>query len=204
MSEINGVAHRVVRAVNGDRLAMGELFAEHYEALARHLLPRIPESRRGEIGADDLIQESFVHAMRSIQHLEIRTSEGFKAWLIRIVDNELQNRLRSIHRVKRGSGAQVAHLQDFTVNVLRADGAPADETPSGGERRREAASQVQSKVSDLPPEQRDAVRLHYLGNSSIAATGQAMKKSPGAIRGLLQRARMALRKSLDSFSTGDR
>jgi RNA polymerase sigma-70 factor, ECF subfamily len=200
VTKANGVVERIVQAAHGDRAAIGDLLAEHHDAIARHLLPRIPESRRGEISVEDVIQDSYVQVVSCIQQLEIRTPEGFKAWLIRIVDNELQSRLRSIHRSKRGGGRSVAQLEADPAGIVQSGRASADETPSCHEQRREAVSAVQSKVDDLSTEQRDAVRLHYLGGKSVAATAQEMKQSSGAIRGLLQRARLALRKSLASVS----
>ena len=205
MSEpTNYDSSRIILAANGDRLALGQLLAAQYESLARHLLPRIPESRRAEISVEDLIQESYLHAIRAIEQLEIQTPEGFKAWLVSIVDNELQCRLRSVHRVKRGRGQLVAHLDELAVLAARADGTNQDETPSMAPRSREAVMAVQRKVADLSCEQGEAVRRHYLDTQSIDATARAMNRSPGAIRGLLQRARRVLRKSLGVFWRGER
>ena len=194
---------RIILAANGDRLALGQLLAEHYEPLARHLLPRIPESRRAEISVDDLIQESYLHAIRGIEQLEIQTPEGLKAWLISIVDNELQCRLRGVQRVKRGRGRIAAHLDD-SATAARADGTNNDETPSFAQRSREDVSAVQMAVANLAGQQSEAVRRHYLDGQSIVETARAMDQSQGAIRGLLQRARQALKKSLGLLWRGER
>ena len=41
----------------------------------------------------------------------------------------------------------------------------------------------------LPDDQREAVRLRYLGGQSLEETAKEMQRSPGAVRGLLHRAR---------------
>ncbi len=45
----------------------------------------------------------------------------------------------------------------------------------------------------LPDDQREAIRLRYLSGRSLEETAAAMQRSPGAVRGLVQRAKQALR-----------
>jgi RNA polymerase sigma-70 factor (ECF subfamily) len=204
MSLMDGPSDLIVRAVKGDHLALGQLLVEHHDWLANRLLAHIPMWLRSEISPDDVIQESYVNVIRSIGQLDTRTIAGLRAWLASIVDNELLDRLRNHQCLKRGHGRLAAHLEEWDAERIDGDRLARDESPSGSERRREAVAAVEMKVSDLPAEQREAVRLHYLGTETIATTANTMRRSPAAVRGLLQRARCALRKTLAAFSRGDR
>jgi RNA polymerase sigma-70 factor (ECF subfamily) len=70
------------------------------------------------------------------------------------------------------------------------------ETPSRQAVRIETEQAVRVSVAALPEDQRAAVNLHHLEGKSIAETAQSMHRSPGAIRGLLRRARQSLRQLL--------
>jgi RNA polymerase sigma-70 factor (ECF subfamily) len=73
-------------------------------------------------------------------------------------------------------------------------------TPSGNAARQEAVRAVQVGLAELPSAQREAVMLHHLDGRSVDETAAAMDRSPGAVRGLLQRARQSLREALGRSS----
>jgi len=55
---------------------------------------------------------------------------------------------------------------------------------------------VQVGIAGLPDDQREAIWLHHLSGKSIEETAAAMDRTPASVRGLLQRARQALRDAL--------
>jgi RNA polymerase sigma factor (sigma-70 family) len=73
-------------------------------------------------------------------------------------------------------------------------------TPSGHAARNEAVQAVRVGLAGLPSAQRKAIKLHHLDGRSLDETAAEMERSPGAVRGLLQRARQSLRQSLGRSS----
>jgi RNA polymerase sigma factor (sigma-70 family) len=74
-------------------------------------------------------------------------------------------------------------------------------TPSRSAARREAVRAVQVGIAALPEDQREAVRQHLLEGKSLAETGSAMGRSPGAVSALIHRAKKQLREALGRAST---
>ena len=73
-------------------------------------------------------------------------------------------------------------------------------TPSGNAARNEAVHAVRVGLAGLPSAQREAIQLHDLDGRSLGETAAKMDRSPGAVRGLLQRARQSLRQTLGRSS----
>jgi DNA-directed RNA polymerase specialized sigma24 family protein len=67
------------------------------------------------------------------------------------------------------------------------------ETPSQCAAQREAITAVQMGMSALPRDQRDAIRMHCIEQRTLDETAATMQRSPGAIRGLVQRGKLTLR-----------
>ena len=66
-------------------------------------------------------------------------------------------------------------------------------SPSSQAGRNEAAQAIQIAIQALPPDYRDVIRLRHLEGKSIQEISALMQRSPGAIRGLLDRAKQELR-----------
>jgi DNA-directed RNA polymerase specialized sigma24 family protein len=66
--------------------------------------------------------------------------------------------------------------------------------------RKEAIEAVKQAIASLPEDQRFAVELHFLLGLSIAATCESMRRTEGAVRGLVGRAKKSMRVSLGRSS----
>lgn len=187
------------RAVAGDRSALELLLLAHYDRLAARIDRALPNSIRSQIGVDDVLQDTFVQAFRDIGGLALSGERAFAAWLDTVADHRLQDALRRARRKKRGGefrpadpcaprGSQWMPL----VEMLGSDGG----TPSQYAAQHEAMLAVQVGMSALPVDQREAIRMHCLDRLSLDETAEAMQRSPGAVRGLVQRGKVALRECL--------
>ena len=73
----------------------------------------------------------------------------------------------------------------------------ADQTsPSLQAERNEQLLRMASALGALPPDQRDAVVLHFLNELSLAEVGKRLGRSQGAAVGLIQRGLKAMRAAL--------
>jgi RNA polymerase sigma-70 factor (ECF subfamily) len=189
-----------VRAIRGDRVALERLLLAQYTRLWQHITSKLKGRLAALLSADDIVQETFVQAIRDIHNCESRTERSFAAWLNTIADHRLLDIARKLNRKKRGGGIAEAHgpVGDTSdsmaelVEMLSTGG----RTPSQSAARHEAIQAIQVAIAALPDDQREAVRLHHLDGKSIDETAVVMGRTPGAVRGLLQRARRALRDAL--------
>ena len=199
MSTSSSIDQLLAEAVAGDPAALERLLLAHYERVAAQIGRLLPDDLRSQL-SDDVLQETFVQAFRDIGGIEPAGEQAFRVWLDTIAEHRVQDALRRAGRKKRGgdfrrvgdvagaSGSQWLPL----VELLGTDGG----TPSQFAAQQEAIQAVQVGVSALPDDQRDAIRMHCLERLSLEETGEAMDRSPGAIRGLVQRGKTALRACL--------
>jgi RNA polymerase sigma-70 factor (ECF subfamily) len=186
-------------AVAGDSVALERLLLDHYDRLAERIGRQLPAELRSQLGVEDILQETFVQVFRDIRAFEPSGEPAFIGWLQSIADHRLQDALRRAGRKKRGGdfqrAAEPAGVDSHWLPLVELLGGDAD-TPSQCAAQHEAISAVQVGMSALPPDQREAIHLHCLEGRSLEETAAAMGRSPGAIRGLVQRGKMALRACL--------
>ena len=146
----------------GDEQAAAELVRRHARALARFL------SGAGAVEADldDLVQDTFIRAFRSVG--KFRGQCQFRTWLLTIGGNVLKDAAR---RAKRAKLVPLEH-------ELAATGGDPHERAVAGE----AEGRLQECLRRLPRLQREVFLLRAqqgLGYQEIAA---ALGTTPGAAR----------------------
>jgi RNA polymerase sigma-70 factor (ECF subfamily) len=190
-------------AVDGDRLATGRLLLSHAPSLSRFIAARLPSDVAAIVSAEDVLQDTFVAAFRDIRKFEPRDKKSFRAWLSAIAERQVLSNIDRLRAQKRGgrrrqirpSGEHVSSLIDLVEQL-----SDSCDRPSSRAAKREAVLAVQIGLAALPQPQQDAIRLRHLDGKSIAETSVVMGRPPGAIRGLLQRARKSLRETLGRSS----
>lgn len=165
----NSDAELVAAACGGD-LDSFRLLYERYHGMA----VGIARSRLGDRHlAEDAAQEAFAVACRGLHSL--RDGTRFPAWLAKICRRTATRMARA-----QPSGQSLRHE-------------PAD-------RRADEAAAKRTRVADalarLPPAAREVVQLHYFSGLSYEEIARALKTTPQAIHGRLQRARRVLASEL--------
>ncbi|MBI2918662.1 MAG: sigma-70 family RNA polymerase sigma factor [Chloroflexi bacterium] len=123
--------------------------------------------------AEDAVQEALIKMWRHLPSL--RLQENFKAWLVRIVSNEV----RQQYRKKRVP----------TVSLEEADGIGGD--PDEAEAtalRNEERIIVSNALEVLPDEQYEAVMLRYYADLTVPEIARAMRCREGTVKSRLSRA----------------
>jgi RNA polymerase sigma-70 factor (ECF subfamily) len=194
----------VRNATCGDRMALQQLLLLHYTPLARRISATLPPALQGSVGAEDILQETFIHAIHDIGGFDPLEWRSFGAWLMTVADNRIRDAIKRSERKKRGGHCRRARnprddhgssIVDL-IDILAAD----SKTPSRSVARDEAVKAIQVAVASLPEDYRQAVRLRYLEGMRLSEVATAMRRSPGAIRGLLDRAKQQLRDALGRAS----
>ena len=167
------------------RVRAGET-AAYAELVTRHA----PVARRLAVlsgagsDADDVVQEAFVKAYRSLS--SFRDGAEFRPWLLRIVINECRN----LHRGQsRRSGRELRVVREHVRLVTGSD--PAEVAVS--EERREA---LLAAIRTLPEELRAVVTCRYLLELSETEAAESLDIPKGTVKSRLRRGLAQLREEL--------
>jgi RNA polymerase sigma-70 factor (ECF subfamily) len=204
MSTDGGQGELIERATAGDQKALQQLLWTHYPGLLRHIAPKLDGDLQRLVDVNDVIQETFIRAIRDIDNCQARSDESFAAWLKVIADHRLRDIIRGLYRQKRGgnrrpatapAGGSASSLVQL-VDLIPDRGATASKVIA----RNEVIKAMQVGIAGLPDDQREAVRLRYLEGRSIEETAGKMGRTTAAVNGLVRRAKEALRQVLDRSS----
>lgn len=176
-------AEIVERVLAGDRDAFG-LLIDRYRDTARRLAYRILHVRAE---AEDIVQDALLHAFLDLR--ELRARDRFVAWLLGIVVNLARSRLRARRETP---------VEDWAGGRAVAGLLWIDAEPSPAERQeaRELHDRVWKALGELPPEQQDAVQLHYVEGLRVWEIAALVGVPPGTVKARLHRARGRLRRLL--------
>jgi RNA polymerase sigma factor (sigma-70 family) len=88
----------VVRAREGDRLAVEALLQRSIPSLKRFAHGRLPAAARGTLDTGDLVQETVLHVLRRLDTFEPRHVGAMQAYLRQSVINRIRDEVRRIGR----------------------------------------------------------------------------------------------------------
>ena len=158
--------------------AWRELYRETAPSVDRYL------RARGLRDADDVVGETFVNVVRSIDRFE-GSEIAFRAWVFAIARNVATDELR---RVIRHPSAPAS------VEELEAHG------PRGDVEREAMAALVSDRIGRLldalTTDQRDVLLLRIIGGLSIDQVAAAVGRKPGAVKMLQARGLAAIRREI--------
>jgi RNA polymerase sigma-70 factor (ECF subfamily) len=174
----------VARARRGDAAAFEELVRRHQRrvyAVARRIV-------RAHDVADDVSQEAFVRAWRSLDRFE--AGRPFAPWICRIAANLAINHVRSPRGREEG-------LPEGPAEAPARDGGPL-----GAVLDAEAGRVLDAAVAALPAEQRAVFVLRAVEEMSYEAIAETLSLSPGTVMSRLFRAREKLARALGPYLGG--
>jgi RNA polymerase sigma-70 factor (ECF subfamily) len=88
----------VLRAREGDRLAVEALLQRSIPSLRRFAHGRLPAAARGSLDTGDLVQETVLHVLRRLDTFEPRHVGAMQAYLRQSVMNRIRDEVRRIGR----------------------------------------------------------------------------------------------------------
>jgi RNA polymerase sigma-70 factor (ECF subfamily) len=153
---------------------------------------------RNRTEAEDLVQETFVKALRFYDHFERGTN--IKAWLFRVQYNTFVNRYR---RGVRERDAQSNLARDLaTDTAIGQEALRALVDPEAGVLRPMLARELGAAMAELPEEQRVVIALADVEGLSYKEIAAAVGCPIGTVMSRLHRARRALREHLVAHAGG--
>jgi RNA polymerase sigma-70 factor, ECF subfamily len=88
----------VIRAREGDRVAVEALLERCLPSLKRWAHGRLPLAARGSLDTSDLVQETVLHVLRRLDHFQPRHVGAMQAYLRQSVINRIRDEVRRISR----------------------------------------------------------------------------------------------------------
>jgi RNA polymerase sigma-70 factor (ECF subfamily) len=178
MEQEEGLARR---AREGDRAAFEELVRRTSRLVYSRLYLETGDVQQ----AEDLVQETYLRAFRSIRQLQ--EPAGFRRWLLAIAQTVAIDSFRRAGRLRRTAPLRTGQ------GVLENVAAPAED--AGAAERRE---KVRSVLQSLPEEYRLPLTLRYVAGADYETITMQLDLGPGALRGLLYRGLQLLRRAVKS------
>ena len=187
-------AQLVASALAGSQEAFRELVVR-FERPVYSLIARMVQD---SATAEDLAQEAFVKAYRSLRTYD--ASRKLSSWLFKIAHNTAIDHLRR-HTLETVSleAPQDEEGRGGLAAVLSDDSA---EDPAAAAERRDMARSLERAISRLRPEYREAVVLFYLEGASYQEICDATGLPLGTVKTNLHRARKELAAEMSALGWG--
>ena len=175
----------VTAATRGDSDAFAMLVMRH-----EHSARRLAGALIGSSEADDVAQDAFVRAYRSLA--TFRAGSPFKPWLLRIVVNQAANHRRTSARRER---------REAFVGRLRwsEPSDPSDIAVTSDDHKR-----LETALASLPERDRQMLVIRYILDYSEAETADVLGCARGTVKSGTSRALTKLRAHTNSTGLRDR
>ena len=177
VTTVSEMAQQVRSAQAGAVAAFGTLVARYQDMAYATAYARLGDAHL----AEDVTQEAMIDAFRKIEAL--RDRRAFGAWLRRIVVTHC-SRMRRRPRAETNGDDAIARMQSN------------DGLPLRTAERSELRERVAAILRTLPPAQREATVMYYVGGKSVAEVAHFLGAEVGAVKKRLHDARRKLEAKL--------
>ncbi len=168
----------ITSAQQGDRLAFGAIIQRHQGAVFGYLRARLLEPA----DAEDLTQEVFLRCYQARGRFD--SAEMVRPWLIGIARNVLREHVRRTKRRKEIAWTEMCLELEALISV---------EDPHYDQ----AIGYLPECLASLGPTARSALEMRYHNSLRLADIGDRLRRSEGAVKLLVHRARQALKHCLN-------
>jgi RNA polymerase sigma-70 factor (ECF subfamily) len=148
---------------------------------------RMNGSLKSVVTAEDILQESLLHARRDRKRFEWQGIKSFRAWMLSIADHRIKDAADRAAADKRGGGRIDVPLGTFgDENGSTMSGGPhlpaGSTTPSRLAAYREQAEVMRTALEGLPEEFRDVVRLRLFEHCALEEIAARLGLGVSAVR----------------------
>ena len=180
MDDADRLARAVDAAVRGEEAGWTVLFDRFYPDVHAYAMARLAD----RAGVEEVAQEVFVAAVRSIKGLRERREPAVQAWFLHICRHKIVDHVRRRVRTERMPVAPIPQAED-----------PGDVVAT-----RMHAAEVRRAMEDLTDDQRDVLVRRFVLDQSLEEVADGTGRSVGAVKSLQHRALGALARLLSQES----
>lgn len=173
-----------------------ESYRDYLKVHARLLMRGQP---RHKFDSSDVVQETLLQAHVHADQFRGKDEAQFRAWLRRILANQLANQLNALGAQKRNVGLERSLEAALDDSAARFEALAAAHVSSASDvaMQRERALQLAAAIAQLPEDQRTVFELRDLEGRTVEDIAGVMSRSVASVAGLIRRARAALRERLE-------
>jgi RNA polymerase sigma-70 factor (ECF subfamily) len=173
--------------------------APRVQRLRLYLSRHIPASLRRTLTADDLLQEVWAAAFRTVGHFRSNGTDAIDRWLTTLARAKLVDAVRSARCLKRGGNWR--YTRSLTPRLSSFGGVlfwlrSPQRTPSQTAHLADTAQRILIALEQLSDRQRRAVELRYLAGLSRQKIAQELDSTEKAVKALLERGLQQMREAL--------
>jgi RNA polymerase sigma-70 factor (ECF subfamily) len=172
----------VLAAQRGDEKAFTALIEFYQQTVYGYLRARLFDAT----DAEDLCQETFIRCYQGREKLARATQVG--PWLIGIARNLLREHIKRVTRRREVAWTELCLELDQLVH-------------DRSERSSDSLQHLPHCLESLGPSAQQAIDLRYRSQFKMAEIADLLRRSEGAVRLLVHRARLALKQCLESRLT---
>ena len=188
------------RLQRGDTEALAEFFEGHRRQLLAYITNHLGTALRHKIEPEDILQETAIQALRYLPETDLSKHDPF-GWLCQLAEQRIIDAHRKLVESQKRSAekevplhAPVGSGQGELVDLLIASMTTASEAFS----RNVRFLRLEQALTQLPEDQRTALRWRYVDGLPTKEIAQRMGKTDGSVRVLLTRTLARLQQLLDS------
>jgi RNA polymerase sigma-70 factor (ECF subfamily) len=190
-------------ARRGSADALGRMMEECQNYLLLVANRELGSDIRAKAGASDIVQDTFLDAQRDFPNFQGTTEAEFRAWLRRLLLNNMANCARKYTSTEKRSIRREIELnaqtEMFSQNL--ADSGP---TPSRALVDAEERQDLLNGLSKLPNHYREVILLRHRDGLGYAEIGKRMNRTPEAVRKLWARGIELLQEILEGHEPSGR
>ena len=180
------VQQEIIDDFKRDKNAFEDIYSHYYEIIFRFLLKR---TMSAEV-AYDLTSDTFMNAFESFHKFKWK-GYSIKVWLFRIAINSLKNYRRGKKPISALEDVGESH-ENMRIEVMQ-ELTELDRVLFGDDQ----IGRLSDAIETLNPKYQNVISLYYFSEMSQAEIADTIKKSVGAVKSLLHRATLNLRKLLE-------
>jgi RNA polymerase sigma-70 factor (subfamily 1) len=192
----------ISKAVAGDSASLEMLLYRHRKRLLTYLQSNLPDELRSSLEPQDILQDTWLRAIRAIADFRPQGPDPMFPWLVTIAQRLISDQLKSIRRAKRKGSRILLEGTDGDGSIVRLleELAVYRRTPSKSAVSHELMAALDGAIKRLPDDQARAVQLRHLKGLDIKEIAKRMHRTPGSISMLCNRALRSLRWEMRSVS----
>jgi len=173
-------------AREGSPEALDRLYAQVGGRLLALIRLRMGVTLRARVESRDILQATLLKSFERIEQFEGDTGGSLMAWLARIAENEIRDRVDFDHRIRRDVAREAA-LEPAGATIASRQHSPLSMTILN-----EEADRLERAMERLEPPHREVILLRKFEELSFREIAVRMGRSEDACRMLLARALAAL------------
>jgi RNA polymerase sigma-70 factor (ECF subfamily) len=178
---------QIIREIKDGNVQLYTLLIERYERKILAFIYHMLKSSNLESMAEDLCQETFYKAYRSLQTFR-EVEASFSTWLYTIARNTVLSELRK-------QKMQQVSLEDSGIQPQ----VSADSQPEHSILRHEKVSMVRKAINNLPEKQRSALILREYYQLDYQEIASILGQTVSSVKSLLFRARASVKMQLEPY-----